>query len=202
VPRVFTTEDRAAIRKSLLDVGREHFLRYGLRKTSVEQLAHEVGIAKGTFYRFFDSKEDLCMEIFENEELEMGKETEAVMALHEDPRETVRALLAYAVDFATSDSLIAVLRESGEYALLARGVRREALSKHINNDNEMAEKLLADLRAKGAICRLGPPTLAGVLRAVVMLTFHEKEIGTDVFGHVMDQIVEWISLGITVGDAE
>jgi len=45
MPRVFSETDRQAIRRSLLEQGRKLFLRFGLRKTNVEQLARAAGIA-------------------------------------------------------------------------------------------------------------------------------------------------------------
>jgi len=40
------------------------FSEKGYNATSVEEIAKEVGMAKGSFYRLFDSKEDLLLEIF------------------------------------------------------------------------------------------------------------------------------------------
>ncbi|RLE27205.1 TetR/AcrR family transcriptional regulator, partial [Candidatus Acetothermia bacterium] len=63
MPRAFTDAERERIRERLLAVGRELFARYGLRKTTVEELARASGIAKGTFYLFFPSKEALYAEV-------------------------------------------------------------------------------------------------------------------------------------------
>ena len=68
MPQHFSEEERAAIRTSLMDKGREIFIRYGLRKATVDQLARAAGISKGSFYNFFPSKEMLFMEIREEEE--------------------------------------------------------------------------------------------------------------------------------------
>jgi AcrR family transcriptional regulator len=73
--------------------GKKHFQRYGLRKTNVEELARAAGIAKGTFYHFFASKEDLCMEIFDREETIIAKEVEAILSQHLDAAEVFRAVL-------------------------------------------------------------------------------------------------------------
>ncbi|MBC7169573.1 TetR/AcrR family transcriptional regulator [Candidatus Bipolaricaulota bacterium] len=63
MPRALTETEREAIRARLVEAGRELFARYGLRKTTVEELARAAGIAKGTFYLFFASKEDLYVEL-------------------------------------------------------------------------------------------------------------------------------------------
>jgi AcrR family transcriptional regulator len=200
MPRNFSEADRDSIRAALIAAGRSCFLRYGLRRTKVEELAESAGIAKGTFYHFFSSKEDLCMEIFDIEERAMKEHVAGLMAAHKDARETVEALLRYGIGFATGDSLLVVLRDSGEYALLARGVPPETLARHIQNDVTLAERFLADLRRKGVRIDLSAETLAGVLRAVTMLTFHQKEIGADVFSDVVDRMIDWISHGLASGE--
>lgn len=62
--RGFDYEERQEIREALIDAGEEYFLRVGPRKTTVKELTDEVGIAKGSFYNFFDSKSELFMEVF------------------------------------------------------------------------------------------------------------------------------------------
>ena len=92
MPRVFSEGDREAIRRSLIDAGKALFLRYGIRKTSVEQLTHAVGIAKGTFYNFFDSKEDLCLAIFDQEEDVLGRDIAEIPSRSEDATQAMKEL--------------------------------------------------------------------------------------------------------------
>jgi len=196
---VFSETDRQAIRRSLLEQGRKLFLRFGLRKTNVEQLARAAGIAKGTFYHFFGSKEELCLEIFHQEENGLAREIEALLARHEDAGEALRAVLGYSLRFVRSDSLLSQLRESGEYALLSRGAGRARFAKHQARDVDFAGKVLEALRQKGAVCPVEPAVAAGILRAIVLLAFHEEEIGARLYAPAMERIVSWIAEGITRG---
>ena len=197
MPRVFTKEDRQVIRQSLLQQGRKLFLRYGLRKTNVGELARAAGIAKGTFYHFFDSKEELCLEIFHLEEGELSRGIQGILERHPDAAEALRAVMEYSLRFVRGDSLLSRLRESGEYALLARGAGRARLARHLARDVEFAGQLLEALRRKGAACPLEPVVVAGILRAAVLLAFHEEEIGSRLYAPAMKHILEWIARGIT-----
>ncbi|MFC2079117.1 TetR/AcrR family transcriptional regulator [Candidatus Bipolaricaulota bacterium] len=67
MPRAFTEEEKGRIRTSLIDAGRACFLKYGISKTTIDDLVKLAGIAKGTFYRFFTSKENLYSELFTQE---------------------------------------------------------------------------------------------------------------------------------------
>ncbi len=193
MPRIFSEVDRQAIRRSLLDAGRRQFLRFGIRRTNVAELAAAAGIAKGTFYHFFGSKEDLCMEIFDEEEKAMRANLQLILARHDDPAEALQEVVKYALDFVRTDSLLKVLRETGEYPMLARGVRREKLSQHFAVDLEFISALLDALREKGAKCAVAPAVVLGVLRAIVLLQFHEDEVGPDVFDEVVELLVAQVS---------
>jgi len=46
-------------KNEILDTAQELFLTQGYEKTSVENIIKKVGVAKGTFYYYFKSKEDL-----------------------------------------------------------------------------------------------------------------------------------------------
>lgn len=59
----FSDEEREWIRQKLLTEARHHFETAGLRKTSVEDLTKAAGIAQGSFYMFFGSKEELYYEL-------------------------------------------------------------------------------------------------------------------------------------------
>jgi AcrR family transcriptional regulator len=197
LPRIFSETDRQAIRRSLLQKGRELFLRYGLRKTNVSELARAAGIAKGTFYHFFDSKEELCLEIFHREEDDLRGRLQELLARHEDAREALCAVLDFSLSYVRGDFLLGRLRESGEYALLSRGAGQARMARHLSRDLEFVECLQAALRAKGAACPLQPAVVAGILRATVLLAFHEQDIGAELYGPALKHIVDWIARGIT-----
>src|SRR5690625_3889333 len=56
------------ITDSIIEQGRILFSKFGFQKTSIHEITESVGIAQGTFYNFFDSKEELYFVILELEE--------------------------------------------------------------------------------------------------------------------------------------
>ena len=57
MPANFTEEQKLEIREKLLTVGYQLIREMGLKKMKVSIIAERSGIATGTFYHFFDSKE-------------------------------------------------------------------------------------------------------------------------------------------------
>ena len=65
MPTAFTEEESARIRTALILACMRLSKELGLQKMSVEKLTEAVGIAKGSFYLFFDSKENFIIETAE-----------------------------------------------------------------------------------------------------------------------------------------
>ena len=65
MPTAFTDDELEHIRSALIQAGIRLSKELGLQKMSVEKLTAAVGIAKGSFYMFFGSKEDFILEVAE-----------------------------------------------------------------------------------------------------------------------------------------
>lgn len=57
MPKIFSEQEREIIRTKLLNAGIEELENKPYRSIAIDSLAAKVGIAKGTFYNFFSSKE-------------------------------------------------------------------------------------------------------------------------------------------------
>ena len=66
MPKIFSESDRDNIRDTLLANGRKALEKSSYKNISVADIAAETGIAKGTFYNFFTSKEAFFYEIMIN----------------------------------------------------------------------------------------------------------------------------------------
>ncbi|MEQ1901360.1 MAG: TetR/AcrR family transcriptional regulator [Devosia sp.] len=68
MPRAFDDAEKGAIRAAMKVAGLKHFERAGVRAARIDDICREVGIAKGSFYAFYPSKEELFMAIVEERE--------------------------------------------------------------------------------------------------------------------------------------
>lgn len=78
MPSIFTPKDKERIRRQLLAEGRSRMLAEGIAKTNIDELAKNAGIAKGTFYHFFPSKQDFILEIIHSYQQEKLSQLRAV----------------------------------------------------------------------------------------------------------------------------
>ena len=85
-------------RKEIIRAAAELFAQQGYEKTTVSQIVKKVGVAQGTFYLYFDSKEHVRMGVYEaivNEVFEKGLEIKTLAA---DPLKKIELFLLAGVD--------------------------------------------------------------------------------------------------------
>ena len=95
MPKVgYSQQERARIRRALVDTALTLMAKQGIRHTTVEQIYKSVGISRSFFYSFFSTKEDLIVETFY---LQQPRILAYARSLMEDPalswREGVRQFL-------------------------------------------------------------------------------------------------------------
>ena len=67
MPRPLSREQsQARTRARLLDAGQREFVRRGLERTTIEQIAEAAGYTRGAFYAHFKSKAELCLALLED----------------------------------------------------------------------------------------------------------------------------------------
>jgi AcrR family transcriptional regulator len=125
--RLTRAEKQAQTRQALLNAAREVFLRRGFAGASVEEIAAEAGFTRGAFYSNFESKDELFVELLEQQVFEvyrrMGRDL--IDADAAPPvRETAEALAAVVRDADGSWAFRLVLE------LLAEAARRPELRRH------------------------------------------------------------------------
>ena len=68
------------VRTQIVDAATDYFKRYGYEKTTVSDLAKEIGFSKAYIYKFFDSKQAIGEVICANRLAEMRRAVDAAIA--------------------------------------------------------------------------------------------------------------------------
>lgn len=90
---------REDLRDLILDAADTLLARYGYRKMTIEDLAREVGIGKGTVYLHFKSKEDVALSRIDRVIERLTSEMKRVAANGEAPVVRLRSMLMMRVMF-------------------------------------------------------------------------------------------------------
>ena len=80
-------------RERILQTAQRLFSRFGLRKTTVEEIIRLTKIAKGTFYKYFPDKEALFLEVVEKESASLVTDIREAVSEVTSSLEKMRAYL-------------------------------------------------------------------------------------------------------------
>ena len=84
--------------QQIIDTGRQLFMRYGIRRVSVEEICKTAGVSKMTFYNHFKNKVDLALYIIKKV-MEVGEERyRNILALNIPYREKVKLMVQLKMD--------------------------------------------------------------------------------------------------------
>ena len=88
--------DKEAKKDKILKAAMKVFAKNGIFETKMEMVAQKAGIAKGTIYEYFKSKDELVQMVFNHLLVQMNTHVKQSMAMASSPHEKLKAgLFAY-----------------------------------------------------------------------------------------------------------
>lgn len=196
---VFSDAERERIRERLLEGGYRLFTTRGLKKTSLEDLTRPAGIAKSSFYSFFDSKEALFLELMVRQWPEVEERLYAPLREAGDAREALSRFLRAMVGELERDPLgRRFLTHPEELEMVMRRVGPAEQEVGHRNMSPVVG-FIERGQEEGRIVEGDPEVMAGVMAAVGMLPFFEREIGERVYPSVLEMMIELVAGGLTTG---
>jgi AcrR family transcriptional regulator len=193
MPKAFTEREKTIIRARLREKSAALFSAYGLKKTNVEELTQAVGISKGAFYLFYESKEALFLELLEQYEADYRATMLRDIARGDmPPRERFRTMLQHALRHWKDTPLLARFGNE-EFEYLARKLPEERLQAQLQEDIDFTAQFVAACRQAGIAIDADPKLVTGLMRAVVFLGMHEHDIGSDVHADVIAIVIDQVA---------
>lgn len=170
----FTPEEQAIIKADLVSAGRKFLSKYGMRKTSIDQIVAEVGISKGAFYKFYKTKELLFFDVMEaiHEEVYIGvaKVFDETKNLPDVDR--VEKALIYALQVFSESSFLTFMTD--ELPIMVRKIPPEKIKMHSADDALNISNLL---KVYGIHLPYSPEFISSLVRALFSLLREKDNIG-------------------------
>jgi AcrR family transcriptional regulator len=192
----FTESEREQIRIRLMGAAENCLGKYGVKKTTVDQLVQMAGISKGAFYQFFPSKEILFFNVLEEFQASL---MEQEMSGHQESDERTADALTeflYGLYQRVRHSFLMNIIQNGEMELLMRKIPLEEIARHHSFDDLIAQKLFSDFNIES-----DPHVAAASLRAIFLSMLHVKEIGEEHFDQALNMLIRGVALQLFGEDA-
>ena len=136
--RSFTEREKENIKKSLQEACKQRWTQYGYKKTSVDDLCKQVGISKGAFYLFFESKEALFCEVLCSVQEQICNGALEVIEKHKEKYGVAEALKLIYREYDKNNFLYN--SDSTDFTILMNKLSEEQ-AKKIEESNHMCQQL-------------------------------------------------------------
>lgn len=194
MPKTYSEEERRQIRARLHKEANACLLKYGVKKTTVDELVRRVGIPKGTFYLFYQSKELLLFEVIQDyhEQIEQGM-MEQCMALGQ--KISADALTEIIVDgiLMAQNTCLKTIMIPSEMEQLIRKLPDDVVANHLAHDDDLMLKMLGQL-FEGDDSRA--QAYSGAFRGIFFACMYPKEIGEKHFRESIVLLVKGVLMQI------
>ena len=181
----FTEYETEQLRKALLKETRHCAVTLGMKKTSVDQLTKTVGIAKGSFYKFYESKEMLFFAVLEGIHSELyGVADQALSETVSLPtsERVAKAILAVCKRLSDTGDMIFIENDA---KLLLQRLPEEVKKVHYHDDETHIRQLLEkyDLVPKS-----GTSLAVATVFGLILTVSHKEQIG-ELYPQVLETLV-------------
>ena len=183
-------------RELVLNVARARFQRFGVKKTTVDEISRDAGISKKTLYELFKNKEDLFVAVFIREAL--GNRAFIVDKVRgiASPRDKVTQLLRGAVKRITEQRfMIQVLAdEENLYVPYLQQQFQLQVEQEILN---LITPILEEGMRTGEFRPMEPRTVAYFIFKLFQTFTYAKTDSIDGNDRDLDELIAFIIMGIT-----
>jgi AcrR family transcriptional regulator len=201
MPLPFTEREKLRLRQKMLRSARRLFAQKGLKKTSLEEIATSVGIAKSTFYLFFESKEALFLEVLAEDGPVVEAHLQADLNQATDARDGIARLLRGVVQELETNALTRrMLTHPDELQMLAAYATPEQLAASNNAGLALIVPYLQAGQHRGEVITGDPILLARVISAATLLTLHRDTIGGEHYEAVLNTLIDLLARALTTPD--
>lgn len=197
MPKKFGEREKEHIRMRLVETGKEHFSIYGLKKTSVEELTRKVGIAQGSFYLFFGSKEELFFEIMEQEEAQVRERLlEDLRRFPTVDEAQLRHFLTEAFRSMGDHPIFRQVMDSGQLEAIIRKLPPERLEGNRQGDRDVLKPVVERWQQQGIMTAEQPEIVVSLIRSLLLLSTHRQEIGDAVYDQTISLLIKVVATGM------
>lgn len=183
----------------IFNCGKELFSSKGFKDTNISDITKMCGIAVGTFYNYYSSKEKLFIEIYMEENEKLKRSIMEAVDIDDEPVKVIKAVMA--MNFSRMNSN-PILKEWYNRELYSKLEKEFCQQSGIENVHEFMNSGTAELikkwKVEGKIRNdLDDEFILAIFNSIPYIDVHKEEIGMEYFPKIFDYLVEFIMKGLS-----
>ncbi|WP_313344636.1 TetR/AcrR family transcriptional regulator [Sedimentibacter sp.] len=181
----------------ILKCGRALFSSKGFKDTNVAEITKMAGIATGTFYSYYPSKDKLFMEIYLEENVKLKKNIMESVNLEASPINVMKEIMYLNIKGMTSNPILKEWYNKDVFNKIEQDFREEngfdSVAFLYDSFIEIVEKWQIEGKVRNDI---EAEMIMAIFSALVNVETHKEEIGFKYFPQVLEYLAEFTMKGL------
>ncbi|HHT87898.1 MAG TPA: TetR/AcrR family transcriptional regulator [Clostridiales bacterium] len=188
-------EDKKSI---IYNCAKELFSQKGFKDTNISEITQKAGIAVGTFYNYYPSKEKLFMDIFIDENAKLKRHCIRSLDLSKSPLEIVKQMLALNAEGLNTNPILNEWNNKAVFSRIEQLYREENGIQAVDFIFDSFHDLVKEWQAQGKIRKdIDSKMIMMMFAAIINIDTHKEEIGLEYFPELLNHLTELIMKGLT-----
>ena len=182
-----------------MEAGRNCFLRFGMNKTTLDDLVKPAGIAKASFYLFFKSKEALFLELMIAEmPAMMARLLEGSFGTTDNTRDALALLIkGIAYEIKNNEFARIMMDNPSELQKLSASMDFQNLLERVGSFYAPLVGKVMEAQGRGEIIPGDPQQILYSLGMIKMLALNEHMMPPELYSSMMAFVPEVLANGLT-----
>ena len=166
--------------------------------TNVSENTRMAGIASGTFYIYYDSKEQLIMEIFLEENVKLKRKTLEAFDADGDPLTVMQGLIRENQNGMNANPILREWYNREVFDKIERHYRQQNGIERVDFLYDSFIQIVERWQAQGKMrADIDSRMIMAMFTAVISLDTHKEEIGIEYFPQVQGHLADFLMQGLT-----
>lgn len=173
----------------LFRCGRQMFSEYGFKETSVAAIAKAAGLATGTFYLYYESKEALFLDVYNEENIQLKKHILSEVDLTSDPMGTIQRIMQLNYEGILANPILREWYNRDVFSKIEKSFRETNSLNHVNFLYGDFIEIIRGWQNNGLLRKdIQPEMIMAMFHALIVVETHKEEIGIEFFPELIEQL--------------
>ena len=199
VNSIISNKEDNQLKTKLLENGKELFSQKGFKNTSISELTKKCGIAAGTFYNYFNSKEELFLHIFNKEHNQLKKKIMKKVNKNDNLSIVVKELI---YNYFKGMQSKPILQHAFKKDIFRKIEKKTKYDPRENGDlaYDIFLPLIKNWQEEYKIVKKDPKYIFAFFESIFYVFLHKDDIGQEYFPDLLDDVINYIVEGIKYKD--
>jgi AcrR family transcriptional regulator len=181
----------------ILKYGRELFSSKGFKDTNVAEITKMAGIATGSFYNYYTSKDILFMEIFLEENLKLKKKIMEIIDIEADPINVIQQMMFLNNQGMSENPILREWYNKEIFNKIEQNYRERIGIDQMNFLYDIFIDIVKNWQVQGKMRDdIKADMIMAIFTALIIIDTHKDEVGLQYFPHLLDYMAEFVMKGL------